>query len=226
MIGACVAMVWVGQHKTLHAVPELKVTVQSESLIGSKEIAQWVGPLAGQIAVKYRDVESKILQHEWIKSVQLIQPRPDVLEVIPEVRRPAAVWSGGGKAAYVDEHGDVFGELDLRKAADLPVVSGGDPKRTVKWIQEWSRRGLDRWATVASVHEGSDGELRAVILPWRATLHWESGSWEAMGDAWSRVVEHLAKHHVTPRQIWIQDTHSSGVPSGLKKVVVKIVSRS
>ena len=181
--------------------------MDEKSPIAVDEIAKWIGPVTGKLAAKYRDIEAKLLDHEWIKQVQLVQSRPDVLQVVPTLRKPVAVWQST-PTAYLDDQGEVFGELDLRKAADLPVAMGSDPKRITAWLNEWHKRGLQQWASVASVQLSDQGILQAVLLPWRSTLHWEAERWAD----WEQVLKYLVKNHIAPRQIWIQDT---------KKIVVK-----
>jgi hypothetical protein len=215
-------LVWRGQADTRVILPEIKINLPSNPWIGSDEIHRWMGPVVGEIAVKYRDIEAKILSHDWIKSVQLIEPKPDVLEVKPEVRIPVALWQHENGVSYVDGAGEVFGDLDLQKSSELPVASGKNPKRVVEWIENWKTRELDRWATLASVHEQSEDEIRAMLLPWRATLHWETKDMELSSAQWSQVLQYLQQHHVTPRQIWVQDA----TPTTSKKIVVKIVSSS
>ncbi len=178
-------------------------------------------------------IEARILTLAWVRSVTLQKRFPQTLAITVVFREPRALLqSESGKLSYVDVDGKVFGEVNLNKQPDLPILTGiptrnPDAVRSaLKVLERWDSAQLGRVSQISSLGYDPERGYRAwVSYPMvneRGRTLVELGQefdadFDEQLQRLGRVIRYLAGNGIAVRQIWAD--------AG-KKIVVKIAHRS
>jgi len=183
MIGAFVWGIVNALHSERFLLKKIELTIAEQDGISKKarlpisrdELEKGMELPIGKInlfRLNMAEIERKLLEHPWVKSVSLGKRIPDALEIEVRLRRPIAAYqTGNGDMRYLDEKGVLFSAYDQRQSADLPViVSSGKTEQNisdaVKFIKNWKKSDLGRIAELSSmqVELAAPHQLNAMAL--------------------------------------------------------------
>ncbi len=180
------------------------------------------------------EIERRILAHPWIRETVIQKRFPQTVSISVTFRDPQAlVQLKDGKLSYVDSDGMVFGDVDLSKRPDLPILTDVEdsPERiqdALKILSVWNGAGFQD-SLISSLSYDADRGFRGLVTyplslaGARARAMVDFGhetAEEALGAQMPRlrrVFRYLLEHHVVARQIWLD--------AG-KKIVVRIARGS
>ena len=170
--------------------------------------------------LELEQIAERVRQHEWIKGVHVSKRFPQTVAISVDYRKPKAVsQSENEKARYVDESGELFGEVNAELGLDLPWISGipseahSRPKmvEALRLIEAWSKSDMASYAQVVAVHWDQSRGFRVLCM-----AHSYSGnrirSWVDFGSdplvegdlqlsRLERVFRHLIANELTPKVI-------------------------
>jgi hypothetical protein len=163
-------------------------------------------------------IERRILANPWIREARLQKRFPQTLSVSVVFREPQALMQGdGGKLAYVDADGRVFGQVNLMNSADLPILAGlhKQPMQRVREalivLSTWNESSLAPNSEISTLGWDSDRGFRAwVVYPtksFRVRALVELGQevdaqLPGQFERLSKVFQYLSTNSVAARQIW------------------------
>ncbi len=113
-----------------------KISVEGVSRISADTVAKLAGIESGEniFSFKLSEVERRILENPWIKSVTVSRSIPSTVRIEVVERAPAAVVSADG--LYVmDSGGLLFKRYSVADGLDLPIVTGLDPETVDSGVQ-------------------------------------------------------------------------------------------
>jgi hypothetical protein len=196
----------------------------------------------GLFDVHVREVEKKLLSHEWIRGVKVKRRFPNSLEVVVALRTPKAiVQASKDTLRYLDQEGFVFGRPDLKSIANLPLFYGltGHPsqiREALSLMEHWESSTLANSVNISSVYFDLDRGFRILVsYPFKMTektnIRVVDNKFRTIVDlgqeidgridqkiyALSSVIKYLSDHSMPVRQIWAEVD---------KKIVVKTVHGS
>lgn len=171
-------------------------------------------------------IEARIRKNPWVAAVKLQKRFPQTLAIGVELREPVGVsLTHQGRFAYVDRDGQMFGSLDLRWRADLPVFSGsrggGYPGLAfLEMVGSWDKFMTASAARLSELRWDPELGVRALVRYGAGTHAWvefgEVGSDPESSEMQLRkldqVLSYMAQNAIVSTQIWA-DTD--------KKIVVK-----
>lgn len=173
LVGAAIG-IYTALHSPLFLVQVVEVADIPESApVDSSSIAQLAAIPPGIVNLfdlDLRAVESRILSNPWIREVRLQKRFPQTLSISVGFRQPRAlVQAPNGSLSYVDADGRIFGQVNLRLASDLPVISGlmrEPPRKMAEALQVldvWERSEASKQAQISSLNWDSERGFRALI---------------------------------------------------------------
>jgi hypothetical protein len=181
-------------------------------------------------------IENKLLANDLIRSVKLQKKTPHQFLVSVHFREPQAIIQvAKGQFALVDEDGEVFGNVDMLRAPDMPILQGfhiknvEKIKEAVRLLKFWEHSPVHKNSLISSVYWESEKGFRILAsYSLKSNAHMRVRTMIDMGqevDAGlegklvrlSNVVGYLSSKSIPARQIWAD--------AG-KKVVVKTVRGS
>ena len=178
-------------------------------------------------------IERRILTHPWVRAVILQKRFPQTLAITVVFREPRALFqSDSGKLSYIDSDGKVFGEVNLRKQSDLPILTGISTRspeavlNALSVLTRWDKAQLGRVSQISSLSYETERGYRVWVSYPMATGRGRAmvelgqefdADFDEQLQRLSRVIRYLAGNGIAVRQIWAD--------AG-KKIVVKIAHRS
>ena len=148
-------------------IVEIDQSSEKESFpqpLDSETIHQLAGVKVGQenlFSLKLSQIESRILQAPWVRTVSLEKKLPQKLAIHVQFREPLARFAhANGDLGFVDADVKVFNVSEANHATtvsyDLPVVTGiaensEELRQAIKWIQAWNQSDLARTAVLSSI---------------------------------------------------------------------------
>lgn len=131
-LGAIVAAgagIYASLKSPLFTVQVVEIGDQPEnSPLDAQQIAELASVPVGKVNLFDLDlkaIERRLLTHEWVRSVRLQKRFPQTLLIAVDYRKPRLLLQReGGRLAYVDSDGKVFGKVNLAFSAALPMLSG------------------------------------------------------------------------------------------------------
>ncbi len=219
------------------------------SPVTAAEVSALTGIQVGEerlLSLDLGSIERRLLTHPWIREAAVRRRLPQAVTVEVQLHEPQALLEVDGRLSYVDRDGVVFGTLDLRSSADLPVVSGvgreeSDRLREIaRFLEAWQSSSLGRTSEISGLVRGPGNEFRALIVyplkvsrPTRLDDSTNRSSsraraWVELGqdldgeteiqlERLRGVLQYLSERGVAARQIWANVG---------KKIVVKIARGS
>jgi hypothetical protein len=139
-------------HSPLFRVRVVEVVDQPEAApVDAKTVSTLANVPLGQLSLFDLDLEAirrRLIEHAWIRGAVLTKRFPQTLSIQVLYRSPVALLQeSNGSLRYVDEDGTLFGALDIKARADLPLLSGlSGEQRTAEFrqalalLKEWSGR--------------------------------------------------------------------------------------
>ena len=179
-----------------------------------------------------KQVEARVLAHEWVRAVRLQKHFPQTVTITPIFRQPRAiVQTDDAGLRYVDADGKIFGKITLADRRDLPVISGFSDSRQVVdalgVLDEWSKSAVGQISQVASLaYEAERGYRALITYPIAAGVrgrtlvdlgHELGPDLDPQLGRLNQVLHYLITNRLAVRQIWAD--------AG-KKVVVKFTRGS
>ncbi|MCM2277657.1 MAG: FtsQ-type POTRA domain-containing protein [Oligoflexia bacterium] len=224
--------IYMAIHSPLFLVQVVEVSDQpDEAPVDAQTITQLAAIPSGMVNLfdlDLRLVERRILTNPWIREVRLQKRFPQTLSIAVSYREPKALFQyQDGRLAYVDSTGKVFGQVNLRLQADLPLLTGLSSEQegaglsgALGLIAAWDRSPLKGLAQLSSVHWDGERGFRALLVyslgraknRAMVDLGQEIDGREDQLQKLSEVVAYLGSHSIPAFQIWAD--------SG-KKIVVK-----
>jgi cell division protein FtsQ len=103
-----------------------QVQVQGAPEMARADILRATGLQKGApiVGVGLDGLRKRIEAVGWVKSARVVRLLPDTLVIAVVPRQPLAVWQHLGATRVVDAEGQVIGEADPGRFADLPLVVG------------------------------------------------------------------------------------------------------
>jgi hypothetical protein len=176
------------------------------------------------------EVEARLLNHEWIREVNLGKRFPKTVKIALKMREPKAiVQSSKGFLSYVDINGQIFGQVDPMLHLDLPLVSGGERRilDALAVIERWNHAPVSSVGALAALDFDDQNGFSATIVytvpggkRGRPLIHFGEAKGEEFDvqlDRLNKIFKYLISRRVLARRIWAD--------AG-KKVVVRIVPGS
>jgi cell division septal protein FtsQ len=212
---------------------------QSVPHINETELKRLTGVEWGKqslYSLNLKQVESNILGNQWIRSVQIQKQFPETLGVQVRYREPLGVFQEkGGGLHYIDQNGEIFGNLDLEKIADLPVVTASTEfdaraKKELLLLLKcfsvsFAKSKYSKKAKISALTFDQSGWELVIVYPsdkfmGRALVSLSQsidGSLESSFIDLSRVIDYLSSKEIQARSIYFADA---------KKIVVRTARRS
>lgn len=233
------AGIYVALNSSLFLVRVIEVNTVGESEgkpppVDSVTIQRLAAVPVGEASLFALDLElirKRILSNSWIKSVEMHKLFPHTLSIKVFLRQPVAVFQKkNGQVSYIDQDGNIFGEVRLFLDSNLPVLSGfseGDFKnilRAVSFSAAWLERNLHRYFDLSALNwNPADQTIRGIVLyqmdkrenKVRTYLDLGQdldGSFELSIRRLSQVLQYLAHQSIYSQNISLNDA---------KKIVVK-----
>ena len=118
-----------GAHSWKQELPVSAIRVEGNALVSRAEILRLAGisPQAKLFAVDLADVQKRILQNAFIRSVSVNRQGPEGIAITVTERRPVALLAIA-ELLSVDEEGTVLPAVKSDQLFDLPVLTGALPE--------------------------------------------------------------------------------------------------
>ena len=145
-----------------------EITVNGQQIVSDRAVYDRLA-LSGTRSIWTIDTEAvrgRLEALPWIRKASLKRVFPDRLIVEISEHRPIAVWRDGTKAFAVGATGDVLGEIEASRFAQLPVIFGAEASHGAATIIDAVRRLPELNARVA---------LFERVAQRRWTLHLKTG---------------------------------------------------
>jgi cell division protein FtsQ len=103
-----------------------QVQVQGAPEMARADILREAGLTHGSpiLDIRLDDLRKRIQAGGWVKDAKVVRLLPDTLIIAVTPRQPLAVWQHAGATRVVDTEGQVMGEADPARFADLPLLVG------------------------------------------------------------------------------------------------------
>ena len=117
-----------------------------------------------------RSIQERVLQHPWIKEVNLVKRFPQTLQISVKFRQPIGIFQKkNGELLYLDEEGNAFAKANLENLIRAPIVSGfkeedlqASLQKAVQFLIIWNRNALQSPIRLASLEWQREGGFRAL----------------------------------------------------------------
>jgi cell division protein FtsQ len=150
IIGITVAgVLWVGVPSLIHAFKThpyfavRSIEVDGNRRLDRATVLEWAGVSVGQSAWDATPsvVRRRLLRHPWVLTATVHRVFPQRLEILVRERRPVAIVVANG-LRYVDQYGQVLGELDAGDSRDFPLFTGLDAPEATGFLAAGVHRAL------------------------------------------------------------------------------------
>ena len=178
VVAVC-AMLWgvrLAIHSSLFLVQVVEVADQPDQApVDAQVIADLADVKTGEVNLfdlDLREIERRILTNVWIKEVKLTKSFPQTLSIGVVFKEPKALQQQeDGNLSYVDQEGNIFGQVNLSYQPDLPILSGFSSDRlpqALKFIDAWERfnseNGKNLGLQLSSLDWDFERGLRALVI--------------------------------------------------------------
>lgn len=218
-------------------VVELEDFEETTYLTEEEIIKKFDGVLNAEslIAIDLVPLRARLIEHTWIKDVEITKRFPQTISVKVEVEKPAFLYKKASSAPeFLDFNGRVIGPYEPKYKETVPLLVSDNEiglKRLIDWYQTWTTGPM---AARASVHEikwadqkkirviyeyqsnKNDANSRRVRTDYTAVEYlaeMEPAAWLEQDQRLNTVFEYLKNNRVTPKKIL------TGVD---KKIVVRM----
>jgi len=159
---------WYGVPRGVHLITShpyfalTSIEIEGNRRLERREVLQWAGVSEGRSAWGATPgvVRARLLNHPWIRQVQVQREFPNRLMIAVQERRPVAIVLADGPR-FVDRYGRVLGPLRDDDSRDFPIISGLDGTEVADFSSIGMHRALQllRWCerlhsldTVSEIH--------------------------------------------------------------------------
>jgi cell division septal protein FtsQ len=187
-----------------------RIEVSGVERVSAGWVRQALAPLNGRhlLRVRLAEIQSLVVRHPWVRSVEIRKELPDRLVVDIVEREPVALMRRGEGLSLVDRDGTVFAPYRPEwGTVDLPLIGGigadelAEIPAALGVIERWSRARPDGERELSEVESLGNGDYRvfSAALPFPVLV---SGARleEGLGSL-ARLLPQIERRYPEVRQV-------------------------